>query len=59
MTDYDAAAVREFSDDLEGMDDAEIASALKEVTELIDWETSWQEALCAEQRIRAKSGTTK
>lgn len=50
------AARAEFANDLNGMSDADIEAQIREVSETIDEETAWLEALTAEKAHRAKGG---
>lgn len=54
----DASAVSGFTADLEGMSDDQIETERDEVSDRIDEETAWLEALYAERRIRARNQAT-
>ncbi|QIG76181.1 hypothetical protein EVC24_160 [Rhizobium phage RHph_I4] len=52
--DIDAAAMADFKNDLEGMTVEQMKRELEEVSERIDNDTAWQEALCASIRAAEK-----
>ncbi|WP_057465798.1 hypothetical protein [Pseudovibrio sp. POLY-S9] len=52
MNNYDLAAVKPYEADLAGMKDDEIKHEIASVQTMVDDESSWLEALCAEQRLR-------
>lgn len=60
MTDdkVDAAIVRDFVNDLKGMTDDTINREIDDVSDVVDRETSWLEALTAERRMRSRKRDT-
>lgn len=51
----DAQLVASFVNDLKYLTDAQLIREARETQDLVDRETSWVEAVTAEQRIRARA----
>ncbi|MEM7212328.1 MAG: hypothetical protein AAF479_10625 [Pseudomonadota bacterium] len=54
----DESAVADFAHDLASLSDDGVAREITSISDRIDDDTSWLEALLAEQRIRARKAAT-